>query len=78
MKQNKKVGVIIEVDGNLSKVGMYSETNDSDYIWNGDILTGPKVGAYLTINQNDVKIIATVFSEKTHLIKQDIDIINVK
>lgn len=64
MKQNKKVGVIIEVDGNLSKVGMYSETNDSDYIWNGDILTGPKVGAYLTINQNDVKIIATVFSEK--------------
>lgn len=37
MKQNKKVGVIIEVDGNLSKVGMYSETNDSDYIWNGDI-----------------------------------------
>lgn len=27
-------------------------------------LTGPKVGAYLTINQNDVKIIATVFSEK--------------
>lgn len=64
MKKNKKVGVIIEVDGNLSKVGMYSETNDSDYIWNGDILTGPKVGAYLTINQNDVKIIATVFSEK--------------
>lgn len=64
MKQNKRVGVIIEVDGNLSKVGMYNETNDSDYIWNGDILTGPKVGAYLTINQNDVKIIATVFSEK--------------
>ena len=75
MNRSKKVGVIIEVDGNLSKVGMYNETNDSDYIWYGDILTGPKVGAYLTINQNDVKIVATVFSEKTHLIKRDIDII---
>ena len=68
MNRSKKVGVIIEVDGNLSKVGMYNETNDSNYIWYGDILTGAKVGAYLTINQNDIKIIATVFSEKTHLI----------
>lgn len=72
MKQNKRVGVIIEVDGNLSKVGMYNETNDSDYIWNGDILTGPKVGAYLTINQNDVKIIATVFSEKIIDLQNDV------
>lgn len=72
MKQNKRVGVIIEVDGNLSKVGMYNETNDSDYIWYGDILTGPKVGAYLTINQNDVKIIATVFSEKIIDLQNDV------
>lgn len=72
MKQNKRVGVIIEVDGILSKVGMYNETNDSDYIWNGDILTGPKVGAYLTINQNDVKIIATVFSEKIIDLQNDV------
>lgn len=64
MSKSKKLGVIVEVDGTISKVGMYSETNDSEYIWNGDILTGPKVGAYLTINQNDVKIIATVSSEK--------------
>ena len=64
MLQNKKVGVIIEVDGSISKVGMYNETNDSEYIWSGNVLVGPKVGAYLTINQNDVKIIATVYSEK--------------
>lgn len=64
MSKSKKLGVIVEVDGTISKVGMYSETNDSEYIWNGDILTGPKVGAYLTINRNDVKIIATVSSEK--------------
>lgn len=72
MNRSKKVGVIIEVDGNLSKVGMYNETNDSDYIWNGDILTGPKVGAYLTINQNDIKIIATVFSEKIIDLQNDV------
>lgn len=64
MLQSKKVGVIVEVDGSISKVGMYNETNDSEYIWNGNVLVGPKVGAYLTINQNDVKIIATVYSEK--------------
>ena len=72
MKRSKKVGVIIEVDGNFSKVGMYNETNDSNYIWYGDILTGPKVGAYLTINQNDIKIIATVFSEKIIDLQNDI------
>lgn len=72
MNRSKKVGVIIEVDGNLSKVGMYNETNDSNYIWYGDILTGPKVGAYLTINQNDIKIIATVFSEKIIDLRNDI------
>lgn len=64
MLQSKKVGVIVEVDGSISKVGMYNETNDSEYIWSGNVLVGPKVGAYLTINQNDVKIIATVYSEK--------------
>lgn len=61
---SKKIGVIVEVDGIYAKVGMYNETNDAEFIWNGEILTGPKVGAYLTINQGMVKIIATVFSEK--------------
>ena len=61
---SKKIGVIVEVDGIYAKVGMYNETNDAEFIWNGEILTGPKVGAYLTINQGMVKIIATVSSEK--------------
>lgn len=61
---NKKIGVIVEVDGIYAKVGMYNETNEAEFLWNGEILTGPKVGAYLTINQGMVKIIATVFSEK--------------
>ncbi len=61
---SKKIGGIVEVDGIYAKVGMYNETNDAEFIWNGEILTGPKVGAYLTINQGMVKIIATVSSEK--------------
>lgn len=61
---SKKLGVIVGVDGSVSQVGMYSMSNDSQLLWCGDILTGPKIGAFLTINQNDVKIIATVSSEK--------------
>lgn len=61
---SKKLGVIVGVDGSVSQVGMYSMSNDSQLLWYGDILTGPKIGAFLTINQNDVKIIATVSSEK--------------
>lgn len=60
----KKLGVITAVDGDLSQVGMYSMSNDAEFIWYGEVLTGPKIGAYLTINQNDIKIIATVSNEK--------------
>ncbi|WP_432737305.1 ATP-binding protein [Pediococcus pentosaceus] len=61
---SKKLGVIVGVDGSISQVGMYSMSNDSQLIWYGDVLTGPRIGAFLTINQNDIKIIATVSSEK--------------
>ncbi|MEV9641480.1 ATP-binding protein [Mammaliicoccus sciuri] len=63
-KHSKKFGVIIGVEGNISQVGMYNMSNDAEFIWYGDILTGPKIGAFLTINQNEVKIIATVSTEK--------------
>lgn len=61
---SKKLGVIVGVDGGISQVGMYAMSNDSSFIWHGNILSGPKVGAFLTINQNQIKIIATVTSEK--------------
>lgn len=64
MIKTKKLGVIVAVDGTISTVGMYNMSNDPDLIWNGDILTGPKVGAYLTIRQNDAQIIASVITEK--------------
>lgn len=64
MIKTKKLGVIVAVDGQISNVGMYEMTNDADLIWFGDILTGPKIGAFLTINQNDIKIIASVITEK--------------
>ncbi|MEC5425544.1 ATP-binding protein [Virgibacillus sp. C22-A2] len=61
---NKRLGVIVGVEGDISQVGMYHMSNDAEFIWYGDILTGPKIGAFLTINQNEVKIIATVSTEK--------------
>ena len=60
----KRVGVIVEVNNQVSKVGVYSLLNDDSIIWKGELLSGIKVGAYLTINQNDVKIITIVSSEK--------------
>ncbi|MFR0079954.1 MAG: hypothetical protein ACLRU1_06830 [Veillonella parvula] len=62
MEYCKKIGVIITVDGNVSQVGLYDTTNDTDVFWYGDILSGAKVGAFVTIHQNMVKIIATVVS----------------
>lgn len=64
MNPSKKLGVVVGVDGSISQVGMYTMSNDSQLLWQGDILNGPKIGAFLTINQNDVKLIATVSSEK--------------
>lgn len=65
MKSNiKKLGVIVGVDGDISQVGMYQLSNDAEYLWYGDVLQGAKIGAYLTILQNNVKIIASVVTEK--------------
>ena len=61
---NKNLGVIVSVDGSISQVGMYELSNDPQILWEGDLLNGPKVGALLTILQNDVKIIAKVTNEK--------------
>lgn len=64
MMMNKSLGVIVGVDGNISQVGMYSMSNESQFLWKGELLEGPKVGALLTILQNDVRIIAKVVNEK--------------
>lgn len=64
MTRSKKLGVIVSVDGTISSVGMYQMSNDPDIISDGNILTGPKIGAFLTIHQNNERIIASVVTEK--------------
>lgn len=64
MIKDKKLGVIVAVEGTISSVGMYDMSNDSTLIWNGQLLTGPKIGAFLTIKQNNISIIASVVTEK--------------
>lgn len=61
---NKNLGVIVSVDGSISQIGMYKLSNDPQILWQGELLNGPKVGALLTILQNDIKIIAKVINEK--------------
>ncbi|MCU6392234.1 hypothetical protein KW818_24355, partial [Enterobacter quasiroggenkampii] len=51
------------VEGDIATVGMYEMSNESSYIWNGEVLSGPKVGAFLTIHQNNISLIASVSSE---------------
>ncbi len=60
----RRLGVVVGVDGDISQVGTYQMSNDSEFLWYGDVLNGPKIGAYLTILQNDIKIIVTVVTEK--------------
>lgn len=62
--KGKILGIIVGVEGTESEVAMYSMSNDKHFIWYGDILLGPRVGALLTIHQNNIKIIASVSSEK--------------
>lgn len=64
MENNKKLGVVIAVDGLEAQIGMYNLTNDDVILWNGEMVVGPKIGAYLSINQNGIKIIASVTEEK--------------
>lgn len=59
----KKLGVVVAVEGDIATVGMYEMSNESSYIWNGEVLSGPKVGAFLTIHQNNISLIASVSSE---------------
>lgn len=62
--KGKLLGVIVGVEGDNAEVAMYSMSNDTTFLWDGDILIGPKIGALLTIYQDDIKIIASVSKEK--------------
>lgn len=62
--RGKLLGVIVGVEGDEAEVAMYSMSNDTTFLWDGDILIGPKIGALLTIYQDDIKIIASVSKEK--------------
>lgn len=40
----KPLGVVIGVDGTVSQIGMYNSSNTDEFIWNGELLKGPRVG----------------------------------
>jgi hypothetical protein len=61
---NYAIGVVISVDGDRTLIGTYDLINDDEIIHNGQILYGPRLGTYVTIRQNDIKLIAKITSEK--------------
>lgn len=60
----KPLGVVIGVDGTVSQIGMYNSSNTDEFIWNGELLKGPRVGGLIAIAQNDIIIIAKIFKEQ--------------
>ncbi|MBF1153219.1 MAG: ATP-binding protein [[Eubacterium] sulci] len=70
--KGKVLGVIVGVEGDEAEVAMYTMSNDTTFLWDGDILTGTKIGALLTIYQNDIKIIASVSKEKIVDVKNNV------
>ena len=70
--KGKVLGVIVGVEGDEAEVAMYSMSNDTTFLWDGDILVGTKIGALLTIYQNDIKIIASVSKEKIVDVKNNV------
>jgi hypothetical protein len=61
---NYVIGVVISVDGDRTLIGTYDLINDDEILHNGQILYGPRLGAYITVRQNDVELIAKITSEK--------------
>ena len=42
MKETKKLGVIVSVQGDIAQVGMYNMSNDAELVWYGDIYNSPE------------------------------------
>lgn len=49
----KKLGVVVAVEAILLQVGMYEMSNESSYIWNGEVYPAQS-DAFLTIHQNNI------------------------
>lgn len=61
--RGRMLGVVVGVEGSVAEIAMYSMSNQSNFLWDGKILPGPKVGALVSIHQNDIRIIASVYKE---------------
>ena len=58
------LGIVIEVNGDISKIGMYNVSNDTNILFNGDLISGLKVGAFVIVKQGLNRIVTKVISEK--------------
>ena len=61
---DKNMGIVISVDSSIAEVAMHDMVNDSNILWDGKLLPGPKVGSFVSIHQGNVRIIAKIISER--------------
>ena len=65
----KPLGVVIGVDGTVSQIGMYNSSNTDEFIWNGELLKGPRVGGLIAIAQNDILLLQRYLKNRSVICK---------
>lgn len=60
---NLEIGIIVEVNGFISKIATFDNTNHSTFIQNGNLIKNVSVNSFVVISQGFIKIIARINSE---------------
>lgn len=58
-----EIGVVVEVNGFVSKVATFDDANHATFIHNGELIKNVSVNSFVIISQGFIKIIAKVNSE---------------
>ncbi|WP_200411814.1 ATP-binding protein [Virgibacillus salexigens] len=58
-----EIGVVVEVNGFVSKVATFDDANHATFIYNGELIKNVSVNSFVIISQGFIKIIAKVNSE---------------
>src|SRR5699024_2610685 len=60
---NLEIGIVVEVNGFVSKIATFDDSNHASFIHNGDLIKNVSVNSFVIISQGFTKIVAKVNSE---------------
>ncbi|MGD7048590.1 ATP-binding protein [Rossellomorea marisflavi] len=60
---NLDIGIVVEVNGFVSKVATFDNANHSTFIHNGSLIKNVSVNSFVIISQGFIKIVARIISE---------------